>query len=294
MKLRKSVVVFMVFNYVFLSILALACILPFVHVIAISFSKNAAVSANYVKLWPVQFTTFAYEYLLTRRAFWRAFLVTIERVLLGGSVNMILVIMAGYALSKESITFKSRTVYVWFFFFTMLFSGGIVPLYLLLFQMSLLNNIWSLILPGALPIFNLILMINFFRQIPRDFEEAALMDGASQFRILWAIYIPCSLPAVATVSLFTIVAHWNSWFDGLIYMNDPANYPLQSYLQTVIIQMNFQTTNLSPGQLDNLKFLSDSTLRASQIIIATIPILMVYPMLQKYFVKGIVLGGVKG
>jgi putative aldouronate transport system permease protein len=252
------------------------------------------VAANYVKFWPVQFTYFAYQYLLTKKAFWTALVVTIRRVLTGGVINMLLIITSGYALSKETSRFKSRTFYVWFFFFTMLFNGGIVPLYLLLFQLKLLNTIWALVLPSALPIFNLVLMINFFRQVPIEFEEAALVDGANPFRILWAIYVPCSLPAIATIALFVIVTHWNSWFDGLIYMNNPINYPLQSYLQTVIIGLNFQTSSLSGKELDNFKLLSDRTVRASQIIIATIPILCVYPFLQKYFIKGIVLGGVKG
>jgi putative aldouronate transport system permease protein len=284
----------MVFNYTILSILALICVLPFIHLLAISLSKNAAVAANYVKFWPVQFTSFAYEYLLSKKTFWTALVVTVKRVLIGGAVNMILVVFAGYALSKESSRFKSRTIYVWFFFFTMLFTGGIVPLYLLLYQLKMLNTIWALVFPSAVPIFNLILMINFFRQIPIEFEEAALVDGASPFRILFSIYVPCSLPAIATIGLFVIVAHWNSWFDGLIYMNDPNNYPLQSYLQTVIIGLKFQTTNLTGKSLDNFKMLSDRTIRASQIIIATIPILCVYPFLQKYFIKGIILGGVKG
>ena len=294
MKQNKSEKVFMVFNYTFLLILALICLLPFINIIAVSLSKNAAVAANYVKLWPVQFTTYAYEYVIGKKLFWSSMVVTIKRVLIGGVINMLLVVLCAYPLSKDMSNFKSRSIYVWYFFFTMLFYGGIVPLYLLMHQLHMLNTIWALILNNALPVFNMILMLNFFRQIPKELEEAAFVDGANPFRVLWAIYIPCSLPAIATIGLFVIVYHWNAWFDGLIFMNDPSNYPLQSYLQTVIVGLNFQTSQSMAGEFNKLKELSDRTVRAAQVIVATIPILCVYPLLQKYFVKGIVLGGVKG
>jgi putative aldouronate transport system permease protein len=281
-------------NTVFLSLVALTCIIPFINIIAVSLSQNSAVVANYVKLWPVKFTTYAYEYTVGKGSFWRAFLVALERVALGGLVNMVLVIMTAYPLSKEKGQFKYRTAYVWYFFFTMLFSGGLIPLYVVVNQLHLLDSIWALVLPTALPVFNMILMLNFFRQIPRELEEAAVMDGANYFRVLWSIYVPCSLPAVATIGLFTIVGHWNAWFDGLIFMNSAKNYPLQSFLQTVIIGLRFSSETSMTGDYDKLRLLSDRTLRAAQIIIATIPVLMIYPFLQRYFITGIVLGSVKG
>ena len=285
--------IFTVFNYFILGILALSCVLPFLNVIAVSLSKNSAVAANYVKLWPVDFTTYAYQYMITKNAFWHSFYITIQRVILGLIVNMILVILTAYPLSKEVTQFRPRTFYVWIFFFTMLFSGGLVPAYALVNQLKLMDTIWALVLPGALPIFNMILMLNFFRQIPKELEEAAFIDGADNFMVLFRIFIPCSLPSIATIALFTIVGHWNAWFDGLIYMRSSNRYPLQSYLQTVIIGMDFSKSAVS-GNYSMLKFLSDRTLKAAQIIIAVIPILMVYPLLQKYFVTGIVLGSVKG
>ena len=293
MKKSVSEWIFTVFNYFILILLAALCVLPFIHIIALSLSKSSAVSAGYVKLWPVEFTTYAYQFVMSRTAFWEAFVVTIQRVLLGGVINMVLVIMAAYPLSKEVSAFKPRTVYVWFFFITMLFAGGIVPLYLLLHQLKLLNTMWALVLPTALPVYNLILMLNFFRQIPKELDEAAFVDGALPFRVLWSIYVPCSLPAVATVALFTIVFHWNAWFDGIIYMNETSNYPLQSYLQTVIVGMKFSMADAG-GTFSRLRELSNRSVRSAQVIIAAIPVLLVYPLLQKYFVKGIVLGGVKG
>lgn len=286
--------VFAVFNYALLILVAASCVLPFVNVIAISLSENSAVAANYVKLWPVKFTPYAYHYVITKAQFWKSFMISVQRVLLGLAINMLLIILSAYPLSKEGIRFKARTPYVWFFFFTMLFSGGLIPMYALVSKLKLLGSIWVLILPGALPVFNMILMLNFFRQIPREMEEAAFIDGADHFTVLFRIFLPCSLPSIATIALFTIVGHWNAWFDGLIYMRTAEMYPLQSYLQTVIIGLDFSKQSSISGNYTYLKFLSDRTLKAAQIVIAVIPVLMIYPFLQRYFVTGIVLGSVKG
>lgn len=290
---KKSALAFSIFNYTFTSFVAISCLVPFINIIAISLSENSAVAANYVKLWPVRFTPYAYEYIISTASFWRSFLISVKRVLLGGAVNMILIILTAYPLSKEKQQFRHRTIFVWYFFFTMLFSGGIIPLYVLILELKLLDTLWALVLPTALPIFNMILMLNFFRQVPKELEEAAFIDGANHFKVLFSVFVPCSIPAIATIGLFTIVGHWNAWFDGLIFMNSPSNYPLQSYLVTVITGLNFNRA-VSAGDYDRLKLLSDRTLKAAQIIIAVIPVLLVYPFLQRYFISGIVLGSVKG
>lgn len=284
--------IFRSLNGVFLTIVAIICVIPFIHVIALSLSGSAAAQAGMVKFWPVDFTLASYQYVMNRVAFWRSFVITLERVVLGGFVNMLLVIMLAYPLSKEVKQFRLRTLYVWILFVTILFNGGIIPLYMLISQFKMLNTIWALVLPGAVPVFNVVLMINFFRQIPKELEEAAYIDGASHWKILALVFIPVSTPAIATIALFTIVGHWNSWFDGLIFMNQPEKLPLQSYLQTVIISTDMSSK--SPDDWKILAFISDRTLKTAQIIMATIPILMVYPFLQKYFVTGIVLGSVKG
>lgn len=283
---------FRVLNSIFLSVVALICVLPFIHVIALSFSASASAQAGLVKFWPVDFTLASYQYVINRAAFWRSFIITLERVALGGGVNMLLVVLLAYPLSKEVKQFKARTFYVWVLFLTILFNGGIIPLYMLVSQLKLLNSIWSLVLPGAVPVFNVVLMINFFRQIPKELEEAAYIDGASHWRILAKVFLPVSMPALATIALFTIVGHWNSWFDGLMFMNKPERLPLQSYLQTVIISTDMSSKN--PDDWKILSFISDRTLKTAQLVLATIPILSVYPFLQKYFVTGIVLGSVKG
>ncbi|WP_308635691.1 carbohydrate ABC transporter permease [Paenibacillus silvisoli] len=283
---------FGVFNYAFLGLVAIICIIPFVHIIALSLSDNSAVAGGLVHLWPVRFTLEPYNYVLERQAFWRAFGITIQRATIGTLINVLLVILIAFPLSKKVESFKMRSVYVWIFFFTMLFNGGLIPNYILIKELGLMDTIWALVLPGAVTVFNIILMLNFFREVPEELDDAANIDGATHWRTLWQIYVPVSMPAIATITLFCLVGHWNSWFDGLIYMRSAENYPLQSYLQTIVVEFNFQT--MTATEAERLAKLNDRSVKGAQMIVAAIPILLVYPFLQKYFVSGIRLGSVKG
>lgn len=282
---------FTIFNYTFLSMLSLLCLIPFLHVLAISLSSSAAASAGLVKLWPVEFTLASYEHVIQRVEFTRAFGVSVQRVLLGASINLILTVLVAYPLSKEVHVFRSRTIYVWVFVLTMLFHGGLIPLYMTIKTTGILDTLWALILPSAVPVYNVVLLLNFFRGLPKELEESAKIDGAGPFHILWSIFLPLSLPALATIGLFSIVGHWNAYFDGLIYMNSPEHYPLQSFLQTVIIQND--TRFLTPADLELMEHISNRTNNAAQIFVATVPILLVYPFLQRFFIHGIVMGSVK-
>ncbi|QTH41953.1 carbohydrate ABC transporter permease [Cohnella sp. LGH] len=282
---------FTAFNYVFLISLGLLCILPLVHVGALSFSSSTAAGAGIVKLWPIEFTWKSYEFVLRKKEFLHSMEISLQRVLLGVAVNMLLTVMLGYALSKESRVFTGRTWYAWFFVLTIFVNGGFIPWYLVIKEAGLLNSLGALILPGAVPVFNVVLLLNFFRSLPKELEESAFMDGAGHWKILWRIFLPLSLPAIATIGLFTIVGHWNAWFDGLILMNSPDKYPLQSYLQTVVI--NHDLALINSTDITMLAEVSDRTLKAAQTLLGALPILMVYPFLQKYFVKGMVLGSVK-
>ena len=284
--------VFRIVNAVVLTALALICLLPFVNVIAISFSNSFYVDSNQVYFWPKGWTTSAYTYILTRASFWTSFRTSIIRVLLGGSLNLFFIILTAYPLSKINDKLHFRNVYTWYFFITMLVSGGMIPNYLLIAKLGLRDSIWSLVLPGALPVFNLVLMLNFFRQVPTALEEAALIDGAGHLRTLVQIYLPVSLPAIATITLFCIVSHWNAWFDGMIYITTPSRVPMQTYLRSILIDMN--VADMSADDYELYAMLANRTVKCSQIIVATIPILCVYPFLQRYFVSGIVLGSVKG
>ncbi|MBP1962292.1 putative aldouronate transport system permease protein [Paenibacillus aceris] len=287
----RSRLLFLMINYLFLGALSLLCILPMLHILALSFSSGSAAAAGTVSLWPVEFTTAAYENILNKPQYFTAFLITMQRVVLGTSISMLLTVLAAYPLSKEPGHFRFRTVYAWYFVITILFSGGLIPWYMTIKATGLIDTIWALVLPGAVPVFNVILLLNFYRGLPKELEESAKMDGANQFVTLFRIYFPLSAPALATIGLFTIVGHWNSWFDGLVLMNRPEHYPLQTFLQTVIIKKDFRF--ISSDDLDILKQLSDRTSTAAQIFVAAFPILMIYPFLQRFFIKGIVMGSVK-
>ncbi len=292
MKKRKKFQIFPIVNIIFLVTLSLLCLVPLIHVAAVSFSSSAAASAGKVALWPQEFTLNSYAFVAKRPAFWRSMQVTLTRVFLGGALNIVLTIMAAYPLSQPKGAFKYRTFYAWYFFITMIFHAGLIPWYMVIRQFGLLDSIWALVLPGAVPVFSVILLLNFFREIPRELSEAAFMDGASHWRILWTIFVPLSKPALATLLLFSLVQNWNSWFDGLILMNNPDNYPMQTYIQTIAVQRSFSM--MTREEIQQLATISDRTLRSAQIFLGALPIIMVYPFLQKYFVKGIVLGGVKG
>lgn len=288
----KKISLFTILNTCFLVFAALICIIPMIHIAAVSFSSSSAAAANKVILWPVEFSLNSYQYVAKRAAFWQSMFVSIERVVLGGAINLLLTILVAYPLSKEKNEFRFRSFYAWLFFITMLFGGGLIPWYMVIRQMGLLNKIWALILPGAVPVFSVIILLNFFRQVPKELSEAAFIDGAGHWTTLWKIYVPVSTPALATITLFALVGHWNSWFDGLLLMNDPKNYPLQSYIQTIVVQRDYGS--MTREQIQQLATISDRTLRSAQIFMGSLPIIAVYPFLQKYFVKGIVLGGVKG
>ena len=288
----KRIDLFTIINTIFLVTAALLCIIPLIHVAAMSFSSNAAAAAGKVTLWPVDFTLNSYNYVARRPAFWNSMFVSVQRVVLGTGINLLLTIMIAYPLSKETKEFRYRSIYTWVFFITMLFGGGLIPWYMVIKQMGLLDKIWALILPGAVPVFSVILLLNFFRQVPKELCEAAFIDGASHWRTLWKVYVPVSTPALATIALFAMVGHWNSWFDGLILMNKPQNYPLQSYIQTIVVQRTYSM--MTREEIEELATISDKTLRSAQIFLGSLPIILVYPFLQKFFVKGIVLGSVKG
>ncbi|MFE5321558.1 carbohydrate ABC transporter permease [Paenibacillus sp. NPDC056579] len=287
--------IFDYFNYVFLVFIAILCIAPIMNVLAISFSSSTAATAGVVKMWPVGFNLESYKFALTKPEFINSFLITLKRVCLGVVLEMLLTILAAYPLSKERQELMGRNALAFYFFITMIFNGGLIPWYMTIKQLHLIDSIWALVLPGAVAVFSVIVLMNFFRQLPKEISESAIMDGAGHWTILWKMYVPLSTPALATLTLFSCVHHWNSWFDGMILMNSPEHYPLQTYLRSIIVSRDLSTfMNASADELKLLAIISDRTLRASQVFIAALPILFVYPFLQKYFMKGLVMGSVKG
>ena len=285
-------IMFQTVNITVLLLLAAICLLPFIHVLSVSLSNNAYIDAGMVTFWPMGTNTQSYTYLLERAAFWNAFRMSLYRLLLGTTINLVLLCLTAYPLSKPGNKFHGRTLYAWFFFITMLVNGGLIPNYMVISTLKLRNTIWALVLPTAVQVYDLILMLNFFRQVPTELEDAALIDGASHFRTMLTIYVPVSMPAVATMTLFCMVYHWNQWFDGMLYMDHVNLRPLQTFLRQTLIGQDF--TFADGDEIAAFADINDRSLRCAQIIIATIPILCSYPFLQRYFVKGIIVGSVKG
>ncbi|WP_010239840.1 carbohydrate ABC transporter permease [Clostridium arbusti] len=276
--------------WIVILIFTVICLFPLINMVAISFSSKSAAAANRVGLLPIGFTLDSYKSLLKETQFWRSFGISVERVVIGTALNLILSILMAYPLSRTKREFKSRSIYMNLMVFSMLFSGGMVPIFITIKNLHLLDTIWSLVLPGAVNVFNTILLMNFFRSVPKSLEEAAEIDGCSKWKILFQIYLPISLPALATIALFSIVGHWNDFFGGLLYINKAANYPLQTYIQ----QLNVDVTKITnASQLQSVADISNKTLNSAKIVISTIPLLIIYPFLQKYFVKGMVIGSVK-
>ncbi|GGI66580.1 carbohydrate ABC transporter permease [Enterococcus alcedinis] len=287
--------VFNVFNLLFLLIVAMTCVLPFVHLLAVSFSKGTAVAAGQVAFIPVGFNLSSYEFALTGGKFLRAMLISFERVILGVGINLVLMIITAYPLSKTKKQVAGRNYYMTFFLITMLIGGGLIPTYLVVTSLGLKDTIWALVLPGALPITNMIVLLNFMRGLPEEIEEAAAIDGASPIQILVQVLLPILKPALATVGLFCIVAQWNDWFSGMIYMSSPENYPLQTYLQSLLQNFEQMMSQGAGGDMkDIMAQLNERTGRAAQLFLGAIPVMVIYPFLQKYFTKGLVLGSVKG
>lgn len=282
--------------YVVVILLTLSCLIPLMNVISLSFSSSQAVASNKVGLWPEEFTFAAYEKIINDAQFWRSFGISVFRVAMALIINLFMIVTLAYPLSKSVKVFRSRKVFMNIMVFAMLFSGGMIPSYLVVRYLGLINSVWALILPGAVPIGSVILVMNFFRSVPKSLEESALLDGANPWQILTRIYIPISLPSLATVSLFSIVGSWNDFFGGLIYITKVENYPLMTYIQSLsvnIAETLQKAGSMSTQQLQALLSVSNRNLNAAKIVVAIVPLLVIYPFLQKYFVQGIVVGAVK-
>ena len=291
--IKKSLAsrIFDVFNYIFLTLLTVSCMLPIIHVLAVSFSDRASTGANAVLFTPVGFNLAAYKAIIEEPAFLRAFLVTVFRTVTGTLLNLILTILAAYPLSKDTKELKGRTFFMAYFLIPMLIGGGLVPTYILVSQLKMIDTFWVLILPGAVNVGNAVMMMNFFRGINKSLLESAKMDGATEFDLLLRIVLPLSKASLATIGLFFMVGHWNEWFSGTIYLNNRKLWPLQTLLKQMMVKIDFN--NMSSEMIIKMQQLSDRSFRAAQVIVATIPILCVYPFVQKYFITGVTIGAVK-
>ena len=287
----KGEKIFAVFNTIILSLLSLAMIYPFWDIIRISFSSPAEAAMLKISFWPKEPTIDAYRQVMANEYIWQGYGNTLIRLLIGMPIQLVLMILTAYPLSKKYL--PARSFFTMIIVFTMFFAGGLIPSYLNIRNLGIDNTIWALVLPGAIPTFNMLILRNNFMAIPEDLEESAKLDGASALRILFNIILPVSLPILMTVALWGLVGHWNAWFDCLVYIRDPEKYVLQAVLRKIIIDSAPQFGDLSIMNGEDTKP-SAEVVKAATIMVSTIPILVVYPFVQKYFVKGVMVGSLKG
>ena len=280
--------------YAILAALAILCILPFWHMIAMSFSGRTAVASQSVGLWPVDFTLQNFYFLLERPLFFQTFGISVLRVVMSVFIQLLVSVLCAYPLSRDHIHMPGRTVIKVIILFFLMFNGGLIPALLAYRSLGLIDNFYVLVLPGMFNLFNTILIINYFRGLPRELEESALLDGATHLDVLLRIFIPISMPVLATCALFTAVGTWNEWFSALVFIRSLAKMPLQSYLYLALLPN--QSTGIVGDLIQKAEQFKQATpeaLRAALIVVAAIPIMLVYPFVQRYFVTGLTLGSVK-
>lgn len=283
---------FNIFNIVFLAIVALLVIYPLVFVLSASLSNPQYVLSGELWLWPKEFTLDAYEKVFKNEDIINGFVNTLKYTVFGTILNVIMTILAAYPLSRRDL--KGRGFIMAFIVFTMFFSGGLIPTYLLIRDLGMLNTFWVMVIPNAVAVWNIIIMRTFFQSIPHELEESAMIDGAGNFKILWSIVLPLSLPVIAVMVLFYSVGHWNSYFQALIYLQDQDKFPLQLILRQILIQGQTDDMIKATSESFLAQQLSVEGLKYAVLIVANLPMLMLYPFLQRYFVKGVMIGSLKG
>lgn len=279
--------VFDVFNIVLMVAIAIVALVPFVYVLAGSFATESELATRSFFLWPETFSLDAYEAIFTSPAFVRALITTIAVTAVGTVVQLMLTATMAYPLSKSNL--PGGRIIMALIVFTMVFGGGMIPTFLVVKDLGLLNNYWALILPMAINPFSLIIIKNFFQQLPAELEESAKIDGANEMQTLWRIILPLSKPVLATFALFYAVGIWNDFMSPLLYLNDNSMWTLQMFLRQVTVATDLSVVEADPSQLppaQGIKF--------AVIIVATLPIILFYPFLQKHFAKGMLIGSVKG
>ena len=273
-------------------IFVLTCVLPFLNVIAISFSSKSAILRGDVSFVPVEFETKAYEILFSDQTMIDCLFYTVKLTVIYTAIAMVMTILMAYPLTKERL--RGRRFFNLMALFTMYFSGGTIPIYLNVKWFGLLDSMWSLIIPGVLSTYNMIIMKSFFSSLPKELEEAATIDGANDFQILLRVYLPLSLASIATITLFYAVGKWNSFADAKYYIQTKALQPLQLRLYNIIKGSTaVDVTAIEGNANSNAQNVSES-IESATIIFATLPILVVYPFVQRYFVSGVTIGAVKG
>lgn len=281
--------IFQVFLIIFISILCVTSIYPFIHMASISFSSPVEANRWGFHLYPKDIDLFAWKQVLSQQKIWIGFGNSVFRTVVGTALTLIAMSLCAYPLSRKYL--PHRNVYTMFILITMFFGGGLIPTYLLIKDLGLMNSIWVYIIPGLIPTFSMLVLRNFFMSISEELIDSAKIDGANDMRILFGIVLPLSKPVLATLALWSAVGHWNAWFDALLFIQDQKKLVLQHFLREIVIT-NSDAETFGRSAISNLKY--EHSIRAATIMFTALPILIVYPFLQKYFVKGTMIGSLKG
>ena len=282
--------IFNVFNVTVLGVVALMALYPFVYTISMSLSSAAEAMRSGLHLYPRDISLTSFEMVLANPDIISGFANSVLRTVTGTALTLFFTCLTAYPLARRELPHRGLLLFL--ILFTMIFSGGIVPNYLLIKNIGLIDSLWALILPHTLTAFNVIVMKNFFQSIPESLAESAKIDGASEINILARIYVPLSKPVLATIGLWTAVSHWNQWFDAMLYITNDENQVLQTFLQRIVIESSVEM--IEQGLVDpNVTQFTPETIKAATVVVTVLPMLLIYPFVQKYFVKGIMLGGVK-
>ncbi|MEH7011728.1 carbohydrate ABC transporter permease [Neobacillus niacini] len=295
----KTDKIFKIFNYTFLLLAMVIVLYPLIYIISASVSDPSAVNSGEMWLFPKGFTLAGYELIFQNDLIWKGYLNTIFYTVLGTSINLLFTLPAAYALSRKDLV--GRNIFMGIFVFTMFFGGGLIPSYLLIKSLGLVETIWAMVLPNAVAVWNLIVARVFFQvTIPKELEEAAAIDGCTNMKLFIKVILPLSTPIIAVMALFYGVGHWNGYFNALIYLSNKELYPLQLVLREILV-LQSMTSDMAGGAISgsvaeaqNSKEELAQIIKYGVMIVSTLPIIIVYPFLQRYFVKGVMIGSVKG
>jgi len=285
--------VFTIANYVILSIVLIIILYPLIYVVSASFSSSYAVLSGKVWLWPVEPSLDGYKAVFKNKNILTGFQNTIFYTIAGTLINVIMTILAAYPLSRRD--FRGRNMFMLIFVFTMMFSGGLIPTYFVVKELHMIDTVWAMLIPTALSVWNVIIMRTYFQTtIPHELLEASQMDGCNDFRFLRSIVLPLSGPILAVIALFYAVGHWNQYFNAMIYLKDPGLYPLQLILRDILVQNEVKIDMLGDVKTAAARQGLRELLKYSLIVVSSVPLLIVYPFVQKFFVKGVMIGSIKG
>jgi putative aldouronate transport system permease protein len=290
---------FAVLNTAFMILLCAATLYPFIYILVYSLNEGSDAIKGGIYLFPRKFTLFNYKYVLNNGTMQSAYIITVGRTVLGTLLGLVVTGVTAYGVSFRSLPYRKTVMF--YMLIPMLFNGGLVPYYIQLANMRLINTFWVFVLPGLFNIWNMFVLMKFFAGIPESLRESAIIDGANELTVLWKIIVPVSMPAIAAIALFTAVGHWNDWFTGAFFVNDGKLIPVQTYLQRLLMADSLATITGNQEASAEAVFRSSQvanmtlkSLKTAAVMVGTLPILCMYPFLQRYFVKGVLIGSIKG